>query len=208
MRHVKIAVAVAAALLGAAGFAAADRPAEGRPFVGASYGQTSANYGASGRAERMMSDFDFDDVIRHSDTWGVRAGYDQGDSRYYVSYGNVSDDRNGIIKFRQQTATVSYDRMLPVTATTRLFGGVSAGTTYVAQVSKGYASDRDWGLHAGLQAGVLQQLTDNAELEFGYRYAKHDGVDVDFARNRDGLRTGTARLNSTGEAYLGLNWRL
>lgn len=203
MRHAKF--AVAAALLGAAGFAAA---ADGRPFVGATYGQSSANYGASGRAERMMSDFDFDDVIRNSDSWGARAGVDQGDSRYYVSYGYVSDDRNGIIKFRQQTAGVSYDRMLPVTATTRLFGGVSAGATYVAQVSKGYGGDREWGLHAGVQAGVLQQLTDNAELELGYRYARYDGVDLDFARNRDGLRTGTARLNSAGEAYLGLNWRL
>jgi opacity protein-like surface antigen len=176
------------------------------PFFGVTWGKTSANYGGSSRAAELMPQADFDDVIHRHDTWSVRGGEVLDSGRYYLNYNYVSTGDNGI-DLRQQMLSASYDHFLPITDAFRAFAGVSAGATYVNQVASGYSSDRDWGAHAGVQAGVIALVSDNVEVELGYRYAKHDGVSVDFHDKALGARTGSARLNSTEQAYLGLNWR-
>ncbi|MFA5493630.1 MAG: outer membrane beta-barrel protein [Porticoccaceae bacterium] len=175
-------------------------------FVGGTVGQISSNYDESNRAKIQMPGVNFDRIIDDSGSWGLRVGNDQTTARYYLSYDYVSDSYHSAAKLRQQTIGLSYDLMLPVASATRLFAGATAGLTHLDQKSNGYRNDSDWGLHAGLQAGVLQNLSDNLELEAGYRYAKHD-ADVDFKPRGIRSRSGSADLSSTEQLYVGLNWR-
>ncbi|WP_409448834.1 hypothetical protein, partial [Acinetobacter baumannii] len=49
----------------------------------------------------------FDDVIKNSGTWGVRAGQMTDEGRYYMTYENVSDDYGSSLKLRQQNRSSS-----------------------------------------------------------------------------------------------------
>lgn len=175
-------------------------------FIGGTIGQISSNYDESSRAKTQMPGVNFDSIINDSGSWGLRAGNDQTHARYYLSYDYVSDSYRGAAKIRQQTIGASYDMMLPVASATRLFAGATVGATHLDQKTSGYRNDSAWGLHAGLQAGVLQNLSDNLELEAGYRYAKHN-AEVDFKPRGTRSRSGSAELSSTEQLYVGLNWR-
>ncbi len=193
----KFANLIAVSLLGAA----ASVHAADRPFVGLAWGETRANFNTSAAASANTG-IDADRVIRGTDTWGVRAGVHGDSQRYYAAYNYVSGSHGGA-NFRLQTATASYDQLLPLGDTTRLFGGASAGVNYLSQIPGQFNSDRDWGVHGGLQAGLLQDIGDNLQFELGYRYTRNYHTEVDLVRGQ----SGDARLNSTRQPYLALNYR-
>jgi len=178
------------------------------PFVGGTLGQTSANFNESSRASVQMPGVNFDSIIDDSGSWGLRAGRDLGQTRYYVSYDYVSDSYRSAARIRHQMLSAAYDLMLPLDGgSTRLFAGANAGLTRLDQKTGGYRHDDDWGIHAGIQAGLLRILADNVELEAGYRYAKHEDAAVDFKPRGASTRSGSARLSSTEQLYMGVNWR-
>lgn len=193
-------IIVLAAATGMAGSALADN------FAGVTWNQTSSNYRESSLAQAQMPGVRFDRAIDEADGWGLRVGQDHEQTRYYLGYDHVSDSHPNAGSFRQRTLTASYDMLAPLTASSRVFLGGSAGISDIRQDTSGFRGDSDRGFHAGLQAGVTWKVADTTELEAGYRYHRHFNTDVDFRTAAAG-KTGTARLHSTDVVYAGLNFR-
>ena len=142
-------------------------------FAGLTWGKSTVNIDRSSTLKQNMPGANrFDDTIKNSGTWGLRAGQMTDEARYYATYENVSDDYGSSLKLRQQNLIGSYDLFLPVGDTTRLFGGASAGLTKLENESSGYRRDSDIGYLVGLQAGVLQEVGNNTSIEAGYRYLR------------------------------------
>lgn len=184
--------------------AVAVNPIGDNVFGGIYAGETSSNYGRDSVARQNMPGADFDRVIDDSTSWGLRVGSDEDSVRYYLDYSFVSDRSRSAGEFREQMLSGSYDLVFSIAQGTRLFGGASVGVTHLKQDTSGFSNDKDWGVHAGLQAGILQTLNEQLELELGYRYAKHSNTRVDF--KQEGVKTGEAKLRSNETVYLGLNW--
>jgi opacity protein-like surface antigen len=174
-------------------------------FAGFTWGESTVNTDRSSSLKQNMDGKNrFDDVIKNSGTWGVRAGQMTDEGRYYMTYENVSDDYGSSLKLRQQNLIGSYDRFVPLGDTTRLFGGASAGLTKLENESKGYSRDTDIGYLVGLQAGILQKLGDNTSVEAGYRYLRSNaGTEVS---ERGVGKLGSIDVHSSKQAYLGLNY--
>ncbi|MHC6224429.1 hypothetical protein ACYU03_06570 [Pseudomonas sp. X10] len=190
-----IAVAVSAASLTAQ---AADST-----FASLTYGQTSDKIRKSGLLERNTDHLNTDGIIHKDGTWGVRLGQINDQGRYYLTYDNVSNDHSGL-KVRQENLLGSYDAFYPLGDSTKLFGGASAGLTKLSQESSGYSRDTDIGYAVGLQAGLLQQVTDNASVELGYRYLRSNASTE--LSEHDGPKIGTLRLTSSAQTYLSANY--
>ncbi|OYW92707.1 MAG: hypothetical protein B7Z23_06000 [Pseudomonadales bacterium 32-61-5] len=174
-------------------------------FAGFTWGKSTVNTDRSSSLKQNMDGKNrFDDVIKNSGTWGVRAGQMTDEARYYMTYENVSDDYGSSLKLRQQNLIGSYDMFVPLGDTTRLFGGASAGLTKLENESKGYSRDSDIGYLVGLQAGILQKLGDNTSVEAGYRYLRSNaGTEVS---ERGVGKLGSIDVHSSKQAYLGLNY--
>ncbi|MBF8731557.1 MULTISPECIES: hypothetical protein [Pseudomonas] len=172
-------------------------------FASLTYGQTSDKVRKSGLLQRNTDHLNADGIIGKDGTWGVRVGKINEDARYYLTYDNVSGDHSGI-KLRQENLLGSYDAFLPVGDTTKLFGGGSLGLTKLSQESSGYSRDTDVGYAVGLQAGVLQQITNNASVELGYRYLRSN-ASTELAEH-GGPKAGTLRLTSSAQTYLSANY--
>ncbi|MBF8723560.1 outer membrane beta-barrel protein [Pseudomonas guariconensis] len=172
-------------------------------FASLTYGQTSDKVRKSGLLQRNTEHLNTDGIIGKDGTWGVRLGKINDDARYYMTYDNVSGDHSGI-KLRQENLLGSYDRFLPVGDTTKLFGGASLGLTKLTQESTGYSRDTDLGYAVGLQAGVLQQITDNASVELGYRYLRSN-ASTELAEH-GAAKAGALRLTSSAQTYLSANY--
>ncbi|MTI92018.1 MAG: porin family protein [Pseudomonas stutzeri] len=174
-------------------------------FAGFTWGESTVNTDRSSSLKQNMDGKNrFDDVIKNSGTWGVRAGQMIDEGRYYMTYENVSDDYGSSLKLRQQNLIGSYDMFVPLGDTTRLFGGASAGLTKLENESKGYSRDTDIGYLVGLQAGILQKLGDNTSVEAGYRYLRSNaGTEVS---ERGVGKLGSIDVHSSKQAYLGLNY--
>lgn len=174
-------------------------------FAGFTWGESTVNTDRSSSLKQNMDGKNrFDDVIKNSGTWGVRAGQMTDEGRYYMTYENVSDDYGSSLKLRQQNLIGSYDMFLPLGDTTRLFGGASAGLTKLENESSGYRRDSDIGYLVGLQAGILQNVGANASIEAGYRYLRSNaGTEV--AEHGVG-KIGSIDLHSSKQAYLGVNY--
>ncbi|MFS0826191.1 outer membrane protein [Pseudomonas phoenicis] len=173
-------------------------------FASLTYGQTSDKVRKSGLLQRNTGHLDTDGIIGKDDTWGVRLGKLNEQGRYYMTYDNVSGDHSGL-KLRQENLLGSYDLFYPVGDTTKLFGGASLGMTKLTQTSSGLSRDTDYGYAAGLQGGVIQQVTDNASVELGYRYLRSNAsVEVS---PHDQAKAGTLRLTSSAQTYLSANYR-
>ncbi|MDX2352255.1 hypothetical protein [Stutzerimonas xanthomarina] len=175
-------------------------------FAGLTWGKSTVNIDRSSTLKQNMPGANrFDDTIKNSGTWGIRAGQMTDEARYYATYENVSDDYGSSLKLRQQNLIGSYDLFLPVGDTTRLFGGASAGLTKLENESSGYRRDRDIGYLVGLQAGVLQDVGHNTSIEAGYRYLRSNaGTEV---AERGVGKVGSIDLHSTKQAYLGVNYK-
>jgi len=175
-------------------------------FAGLTWGKSTVNVDRSSTLKQSMPGTNrFDDTIKNSGTWGIRAGQMTDEARYYATYENVSDDYGHSLKLRQQNLIGSYDMFLPVGDTTRLFGGASAGLTKLENESSGYRRDSDIGYLVGLQAGVLQDVGNNTSIEAGYRYLRSNaGTEVS---ERGVGKVGSIDLHSTKQAYLGVNYK-
>lgn len=175
-------------------------------FAGLTWGKSTVNMDRSSSLKQNMPGTNrFDDTIKNSSTWGIRAGQMTDEARYYATYENVSDDYGSSLKLRQQNLIGSYDMFLPVGDTTRLFGGASAGLTKLENESSGYSRDSDIGYLVGLQAGVLQDVGNNTSIEAGYRYLRSNaGTEVS---ERGVGKVGSIDLHSTKQAYLGVNYK-
>ena len=175
-------------------------------FAGLTWGKSTVNIDRSSTLKQNMPGANrFDDTIKNSGTWGIRAGQMTDEARYYATYENVSDDYGSSLKLRQQNLIGSYDLFLPVGDTTRLFGGASAGLTKLENESSGYRRDSDIGYLVGLQAGVLQDVGHNTSIEAGYRYLRSNaGTEV---AERGVGKVGYIDLHSTKQAYLGVNYK-
>ena len=174
-------------------------------FAGFTWGKSTLNTDRSSALKQNMDGKNrFDDVVKNSGTWGVRAGQMTDDNRYYLTYENVSDDYGNSLKLRQQNLIASYDMLVPLGDTTHLFGGASAGLTKLENESTGYSRDSDIGYLVGLQAGILQKLGDNTSVEAGYRYLRSNaGTEV---AERGVGKVGSIDVHSSKQAYLGLNY--
>lgn len=185
-------------------FAAAAANA-GDNFVGLTWGQTDNNIQKSSALNSNLNSPKLDKVINDTGTWGVRAGQVSETNRYYMTYENVSDTDRGN-KLRQQNLLGSYDVFLPVgDYNTKLFGGATAGLVKLEQESKGFKRDSDIGFALGLQAGILQDINQNASIEAGYRYLRTN-ASTEMAQHGAG-KAGSLDLHSSGQLYLGANYK-
>ncbi|AGZ33983.1 porin family protein [Pseudomonas sp. SWI6] len=173
-------------------------------FASLTYGQTSDKVRKSGLLQSNTDHLNADGIIGKDDTWGVRLGRINDQGRYYMTYDNVSGDHSGY-KLRQENLLGSYDLFLPVGDTTKLFGGASAGMTKLTQDSPGARRDTDYGYAVGLQAGVIQELTDRASVELGYRYLRSNASTE--VGDHGGPKDGTLRLTSSAQTYLSANYK-
>ncbi|MDD0974493.1 hypothetical protein [Pseudomonas fontis] len=174
-------------------------------FAGLTYGQTSDKVKKSGllSSNPDHATGNTNSIINKDGTWGVRLGQYNDQGRYYLTYDNVSNSHNGL-KLRQENLLGSYDLFYPVGSSTKLFGGASAGITKLSQESSGYSRDTDVGYAVGLQAGVLQKVTDNTSVELGYRYLRTNAA-TELAEH-GGDKLGTLRLSSSAQTYLSANY--
>ncbi|OHC23409.1 MAG: hypothetical protein A3J71_19760 [Pseudomonadales bacterium RIFCSPHIGHO2_02_FULL_60_43] len=185
-------------------FAAAAANA-GDNFVGLTWGQTDNNIQKSSALNSNLNSPKLDKVINDTGTWGVRAGQVSDANRYYMTYENVSDTDRGS-KLRQQNLLGSYDVFLSVgDYNTKLFGGATAGLVKLEQESKGFKRDSDIGFALGLQAGILQDINQNASIEAGYRYLRTN-ASTEMAPHGAG-KAGSLDLHSSGQLYLGANYK-
>ncbi|MCT8165115.1 MULTISPECIES: porin family protein [unclassified Pseudomonas] len=173
-------------------------------FASLTYGQTSDKVKKSGLLQRNTDNLNADGIIGKDDTWGVRVGKINDERRYYMTYDNVSGDHSGL-KLRQENLLGSYDVFLPVGDTTKLFGGGTAGITKLTQDSPGMSRDKDYGYAVGLQAGVIQEITDKASVELGYRYLRSNAATE--VGEHGGPKAGTLRLTSSAQTYLSANYK-
>jgi len=173
-------------------------------FASLTYGQTSDKVRKSGLLQRNTDQLNADGIIGKDDTWGVRVGKINDQGRYYMTYDNVSGDHSGL-KLRQENLLGSYDLFLPVGDTTKLFGGGSLGMTKLTQDSPGASRDTDYGYAYGLQAGVIQDITDKASVELGYRYVRTNAATEVGAHG--GPKDGTLRLTSSAQTYLAASYK-
>lgn len=194
-------LALATAILGASvGMAQASEN-----FVGLTWGETSDNIQKSAELNRNLDNPKLDSVINNSSTWGVRAGQQNEQGRYYATYEYTSDTYRGM-KLRQQNLLGSYDAFLPLNDQgTKLFGGGTLGLTKLEQDSRGYKRDSDVGYAVGAQAGVLQNIGKNASIEGGYRYLRTNASTE--MSPHGGSKAGSLDLHSSSQIYLGANYR-
>lgn len=174
-------------------------------FVGLTWGQTDNNIQKSSALNSNLNNPKLDKVINDTGTWGVRAGQVSETNRYYMTYENVSDTDSGN-KLRQQNLLGSYDVFLPIgDYNTKLFGGATAGLVKLEQESRGFKRDSNIGYALGLQAGILQDINQNASIEAGYRYLRTN-ASTEMAPHGAG-KVGSLDLHSSGQLYLGANYK-
>lgn len=174
-------------------------------FAGFTWGQTSNNIQKSSALNANLGNPNFDSVINNESTWGVRAGQQNDVGRYYATYEYISGSNDGL-KLRQQNLLGSYDAFLPLNESgTKLFGGGTLGLVKLEQNSPGVSRDTNVGYAAGLQAGLLQEVNENASIEGGYRYLRTN-ASTEFAPHGDG-KVGSLDLHSSGQWYLGANYK-
>ena len=172
-------------------------------FASLTYGQTSNKIKKSQALNDSLNRPNADGVISKDNTWGVRLGQQNSQSRYYATYDNVSGSHNGI-KLRQENLLGSYDRFFPVGGSTKLFAGATAGLTKMTQESSGFSRDKDIGYAIGGQAGVLQQVSQKTSVELGYRYLRNNaGTEMS---NHSGSKQGSLSSNSSAQTYLAANY--
>ncbi|MHC8346608.1 hypothetical protein [Pseudomonas sp. RT6P73] len=182
---------------------AAAAQAETKNFASLTYGQTSNQFSKSKSLNDNLSHPSADGIIHKDHTVGLRAGRQNDDSRYYLTYDNVSGSQHGF-KQRQENLLGSYDLFLPVGNSTKLFGGASAGITKVAQESPGFSRDSNIGYTVGAQLGVLQQVSQNTSVELGYRYLRTNASTE--LNEHGGSKQGSMKLNSSAQTYLAANY--
>lgn len=77
--------------------------------------------------------------------------------------------------------------------------------TKLTQDSPGARRDTDYGYAVGLQAGVIQEVTDNTSVELGYRYLRSNASTE--IGSHGGPKDGTLRLTSSAQTYLAATYK-
>ena len=172
-------------------------------FAGLTLGQTSDKVKKSHALNDNLNSPNADGVIGKDTTWGVRAGQQNSQGRYYATYDDVSGSHNGI-KLRQENLLGSYDLFYRVGSDTKLFGGATAGLTKLTQESSGFSRDSNIGYALGGQVGVLQQVSKNTSVELGYRYLRSN-ASTEMVQ-RSGSKQGSLDLTSSAQTYLAANF--
>lgn len=172
-------------------------------FASLTLGQTSDKIKKSNALDQNLNNPNADGAIAKDTTYGLRLGRQNDQGRYYATYDNVSGSHNGI-KLRQENLLGSYDLFYPVTSSTKLFGGGTAGLTKLTQDSPGFSRDTDIGYAVGLQGGVLQQISQNTSVELGYRYLRSNASTE--MSPHDGAKVGSLDLTSSAQTYLSANY--
>ncbi|MFL6534057.1 MAG: hypothetical protein ACJ8G8_12065 [Pseudomonas sp.] len=185
-------------VLGASAMAHADDN-----FASLTLGQTSDKIKKSNALDQNLNNPNADGAIAKDTTYGLRLGRQNDQGRYYATYDNVSGSHNGI-KLRQENLLGSYDLFYPVTSSTKLFGGGTAGLTKLTQDSPGFSRDTDIGYAVGLQGGVLQQISQNTSVELGYRYLRSNASTE--MSPHGGAKVGSLDLTSSAQTYLSANY--
>lgn len=185
-------------VLGASAMAHADDN-----FASLTLGQTSDKVKKSDALNSALNNPNADGIIGKDTTYGLRLGKQNDQGRYYATYDNVSGTHNGI-KLRQENLLGSYDVFYPVTGSTKLFGGGTAGLTKLAQDSPGFSRDSDIGYAVGLQGGVLQQISQNTSIELGYRYLRSNASTE--MSPHGGAKVGSLDLTNSAQTYLSANY--
>jgi opacity protein-like surface antigen len=192
-------ILAAFALIGTAGMAQADED-----FASLTYGKSIDKISKSNALDANLDRPNAAGIIGSRDnTWGARIGRQGADARYYATYDYVAGTHGGG-KLRQENLLGSYDRFLPLTPTTKLFGGGTLGVTRLSQDSPGFSRDRGVGYAVGGQVGVLQKVTQNVSLEVGYRYLRSNASAE--VSPRHGAKLGSIKLDSTSQTYLAANY--
>lgn len=189
---------IALALVGSSiGVAQADT------FVGGSYGLNWSGLERNGAAHENLSDQEFNNVFNRENTWGLRIGKRYETYRVYGVYDYSTGNSKGN-KLNQQNLIGSVDYLYPINDKgTTLFGGGSAGVNRLSNRTANYANDDSYAFAYGFQAGVLQEIDKNFELEGGYRYLRTENS-IDYREN--GVKQGTADLKYTQQAYVAVNY--
>lgn len=99
--------------------------------------------------------------------------------RVYASFSYTSP--SGIVD-RSSAISVGYDFLLPVSKQLSLFAGPVLGYTWY-ELSDSFLSLDMSGFHYGAQAGAIAKVTNNIELEAGYRFLAETGKDSLFGEN-------------------------
>ena len=172
-------------------------------FASLTLGQTSDKVKKSNALDQNLNHPNADGAIAKATTYGLRLGRQNDQGRYYATYDNVSGSHNGI-KLRQENLLGSYDLFYPVTSSTKLFGGGTAGLTKLTQDSPGFSRDTDIGYAVGLQGGVLQQISQNTSVELGYRYLRSNASTE--MSPHGGAKVGSLDLTSSAQTYLSANY--
>ena len=183
--------------------ASAAAQAESTNFAGLTYGQTSNLVSKSKSLNDNLNQPNADGIIHKDHTFGLRVGRQNETGRYYATYDNVSGSHHAN-KQRQENLLGSYDLFLPVTGSTKLFGGASAGLTKISQESSGFSRDTNVGYTVGAQLGVLQQVTQATSVELGYRYLRTNASTE--LNEHGGSKQGSMKLNSSAQTYLAANY--
>jgi opacity protein-like surface antigen len=177
--------------------------AETTNFAGLTYGQTSNQVSKSKSLNGNLNQPNADGIIHKDHTFGLRVGQQNETGRYYATYDNVSGSHHAN-KQRQENLLGSYDLFLPLGKDTKLFGGASAGVTKISQESSGFSRDTNTGYTIGGQVGVLQQVSQNASVELGYRYLRTNASTE--LNEHGGSKQGSMKLNSSAQTYLAANY--
>ncbi|MEH6491302.1 hypothetical protein [Halopseudomonas sp.] len=186
-------------------FCAATAAQADENFASLTWGQTSNNMQKSSALNANLNNPNFDSVINNETTWGVRAGQQNDSARYYATYEYISGSNNGL-KLRQQNLLGSYDVFYPLNQSgTQVFGGGTLGLVKLEQNGSGFSHDSNISYAAGLQAGLLQDISQRVSLEGGYRYLRSNAT-VDVAPHGAGS-LGKVDLHSSGQWYLGANYQ-
>ncbi|MGY3642280.1 hypothetical protein [Pseudomonas sp. PK-RTE-24] len=172
-------------------------------FAGLTFGQTSDKIDKSHALNNNLGNPNVTGAIDGNNTYGMRLGQQNSQSRYYATYDNVSGSHNGV-KLRQENLLGSYDLFYPVGGSTKLFGGATAGLTKLTQDSPGFSRDSDIGYAIGGQVGVLQQVSQNTSVELGYRYLRSNASTE--MKESGGSKQGSLDLTSSAQTYLSANY--
>lgn len=172
-------------------------------FVGATAGKTWSRVTSSDAAKQNLEYSDFNNAFNQDNTWGAKVGRDMGDKRVYLNYDYTSGAAHHN-KLVQQNLVGSADYLYLLNDHgTRLFAGVSVGVNKLENTTAGLGGDSSYGFTYGGQAGVLQSIGENFEVEGGLKYMLNNN-NVDFRDN--GEKIGTADLKNNKQIYLGLNY--
>lgn len=189
-------------IIGAAILLGTVNMAQAGVFLGTTYGWSSSDI-ENAKIYDNVPNLNYEDSIKTAETWGLRVGGDFDFMRVYVSYDRASSENHG--KNTQENLLLSADYLYQVEANTRLFAGLSAGSSKLVNESatyRGYDYD-SYSKSYGGQFGMIYDF-EGWQLEGGYRILKHSSYEKS---DEKGSSDYFPTLNKSDQFYMALNYR-